>query len=46
MTTSKKITLLIAVAVILALLVFVGVTDAANGTVDCPDCEGLGTLIC
>ena len=46
MTKSKKITLLVAIAVILALLITAGVTGAANGTVDCPDCEGLGTLIC
>jgi Na+/H+ antiporter NhaC len=46
MTKSKKITLLVAIAVILALLIIAGVTGAANGTVDCPDCEGLGTLIC
>ncbi len=46
MSKSKKITLIIAAAIILALLVFVGVTDAANGTVDCPDCEGLSTFLC
>ncbi|MBQ9087024.1 MAG: Na+/H+ antiporter NhaC family protein [Clostridia bacterium] len=46
MTKSKTITLIIALAVIVALLVFAGVTNAANGTVDCPDCEGLGALIC
>ncbi|MBQ8174874.1 MAG: Na+/H+ antiporter NhaC family protein [Clostridia bacterium] len=46
MTKSKKITLAVAVVLILAVLIFVGVTDAANGTVDCPDCEGLGTLVC
>ena len=46
MTKSKKITLLIAIAVILALLITAGVTGAANGTVDCPDCEGLSTLLC
>ena len=38
MTKSKKITLLVAIAVILALLITAGVTGAANGTVDCPDC--------
>ncbi|MBQ8331399.1 MAG: Na+/H+ antiporter NhaC family protein [Clostridia bacterium] len=46
MTKSKKITLIIAAVVILALLVAAGVTNAANGTVDCPDCEGLGALLC
>ncbi|MBO7175997.1 MAG: Na+/H+ antiporter NhaC family protein, partial [Clostridia bacterium] len=46
MTKSKNITLIVAFALILALLIVAGVTDGANGTVDCPDCEGLGTLIC
>ncbi len=46
MTKSKKITLLVAVVVILALMIVAAVTDAAGGTVDCPDCEGLGTLVC
>ncbi len=46
MTKSKKITLVIAAIVILALLTFAAITDAANGTVDCPDCEGLATLVC
>ena len=46
MTKSKKITLLVAIAVILALLITAGVTGAADGTVDCPDCEGLSTLVC
>ena len=34
MNKSKIITLLIALAVIVALLVVAGVTDGANGTVD------------
>ncbi len=47
MTKSKKITLIVAVAVILALMTFAAITDAANGTVDCPDCDGiLSTLMC
>ena len=46
MSKSKKITLIIAAVIILALLVVAGVTGAANGTVDCPDCEGLGALVC
>ena len=46
MSKSKKITLIIACVVILALLVFAGVTKGASGTVDCPDCEGLSTLVC
>ncbi|MBE6546899.1 MAG: Na+/H+ antiporter NhaC family protein [Ruminococcaceae bacterium] len=40
MSKAKKITLIIAAVVILALLVVAGVTDAANGTVACPDCDG------
>ena len=40
MSKSKKITLILAAVIILALLVFAGVTDAANGTVTCPDCDG------
>ena len=46
MSNSKKIILVIASVVILALLVVAGVTGGANGTVDCPDCDGLGTLAC
>ncbi len=45
MTKSKKITLAVAIVVILALLVYAGVTGAANGTVNCPDCDGM-TLEC
>ncbi len=40
MSKAKKITLIIAAVVILALLVVAGVTDGANGTVACPDCDG------
>ncbi len=39
MTKKSKITLLVAVAVIVVTLIVVGATGAANGTVDCPDCE-------
>lgn len=46
MSKSKKITLVVAAIVILALMVVAGVTGGANGTVDCPDCEGLGALTC
>ena len=46
MAKSKNITLIVALAVILALLIVAGVTNGANETVDCPDCEGLGALIC
>ena len=40
MTTAKKITLLVAVVVIIALLVVAGVTDGANALITCPDCSG------
>ena len=39
MSKSKKITLIVAAVIILALLVFAGVTKAALGTVACPDCD-------
>ena len=39
MTKSKKIALLIASAIILALLVVAAVTEGAMGTVACPDCN-------
>ncbi len=38
MSNAKKIALAISAVVIVALLVFAGVTGAANGTVACPDC--------
>ncbi len=46
MSNAKKITLAIAVVIILGLLIYVGVTGVANGNVDCPDCDGLATLTC
>ena len=46
MLKSKHITLIVAVAVIILLLVIAGVTGGANATVDCPDCDGLSTLVC
>jgi len=46
MSTAKKITLAVAVAVIIALMVVAGVTQGAMSTFDCPDCEGVGTLLC
>ena len=47
MTKGKKITLLVAVILILAALVFAAITDAASGTVDCPDCDGpISQLVC
>ena len=42
----KAIALLVAVLVILTLLIVSAATDAAAKTVDCPDCEGLGTIVC
>ncbi len=45
MTKSKKITLAAAIVVILALLLYAAFTGAANGTVNCPDCDGM-TLDC
>ena len=42
MKKSKLIILLAAIAIIIALLVFSSVTDAAAGTVDCPDCSKYG----
>ena len=46
MTKSKKITLLVAIAVIIGLMVFAAISGGANSTVDCPDCDGLSTLGC
>ena len=40
MSKAKKITLIVAAVIMLALLVVAGITGAANGTVDCPDCDG------
>ena len=42
MKKSAKITLLVAVLVIIATLVVAGVTGGALGTVDCPDCTAIG----
>jgi len=46
MSTAKKITLAVAVAVIVVLMVVAGVTQGAMSTFDCPDCEGIDTLLC
>ena len=46
MTKSKKIALLIAAVLIVALLVYVGVSDASNKTVACPDCGETGQADC
>ena len=46
MTKSKKIALLVASVVILALLVVAAVTDGAMATVDCPDCDELTAAEC
>ena len=49
MSKSKKITLAVAAVLILAVMIFVGVTGASNGTVECPvrDCaEGVLDCAC
>ncbi len=46
MSNSKKITLVIAAVIILALLVVAKVTGGANGTVACPDCPTLDGSVC
>ncbi len=46
MTKKQKIVLAIASVVILALLVVAFITGGADATLDCPDCEGLGALVC
>ncbi len=40
MTKAKKITLLCAIVVILALLVVAGITNGSNALLPCPDCDG------
>ena len=45
MTKAKKITLAIAIVVIIGLMVTAFVTDGANKKVDCPDCEN-GSVAC
>ena len=42
MTKAKKITLLIAIVIIVGLLAYVGITDASNQLVACPDCGDCG----
>ena len=47
MTKSKKITLVIAAVIILALLIFAKVSGGANATLVCPDCNGgLSAIAC
>ena len=43
MKKTTKITLLCAIIAIIAVLCIAAVTDGAQGTVDCPDCEVIGT---
>ena len=43
MKKSTKITLLCAIIAIIAVLCIAAVTDGAQNTVDCPDCEVIGT---
>ncbi len=40
MTKAKKITLLVAAVIIIALMIVAAVTDGALSTVPCPDCSG------
>ncbi len=46
MSKSKKIALLIAAVVIIALLVVAGVTEGSMGTVPCPDCDASTVAEC
>ncbi len=46
MTKSKKISLLVSIIVIIGLMIYASISGGANATVDCPDCEGLTTLLC
>jgi len=46
MTKTKKITLAVAIVIIIAAMVYAGVTGAANGTVTCPDCGTAADLSC
>ena len=46
MSKTKTLILCIAAVVIVALLVVAGVTGGAQNTIDCPDCEGITTLVC
>ena len=46
MTKAKKITLLIAIVIIVGLLAYVGITDASNQLVACPDCGETGQVDC
>ncbi len=41
MKKSRKITLAIAAVLILTVMVVLAITGASNGTVDCPDCNGV-----
>ena len=41
MTKAKKIVLLCAIVVIVALLVVAGVTNGSNASLPCPDCDGV-----
>ena len=48
MTKAKKITLVVAAVIILALMVFAKVSGGANETITCPDCNGnaITSLFC
>ena len=46
MTKTKKITLLVAILVIVSLMICAAVTKGAEGTVKCPDCGENGLVAC
>ena len=46
MTKSKKITLLVAIVVIVALLAYAAFSGAAKGSVKCPECDGESVVSC
>ena len=46
MSKTKKITLLVAILVILSLMICAAVTKGAEGTVKCPDCDENGHVVC
>ena len=46
MTNTKKITLLVAVLVIISLMICAAVTKGAENTVKCPDCDENGLVVC
>ena len=45
MSKKKIIALAIAAVIIVGLLVYAGITGAAEGSVKCPDCGGTGLML-